>query len=225
MTAARRRIRFYFDYISTNAYLAWLWLPEKADHYQADLELVPVLFAGLLGAHGQLGPAEIPAKSRWMWKNNVRKAALLGVPLHRPPFHPFNPLLALRASSLPMRDTERIRLVDALFEAVWVRGLHVSDPAVVETVAGEAGLDGAAIVAAAQQPDAKERLHVQTDAAIAAGVFGVPTMTVGDELFWGFDDVGHLELHLAGRDPLALADRADWAEGMTQASAVRKRKG
>jgi 2-hydroxychromene-2-carboxylate isomerase len=224
MSAARRRIRFYFDYISTNAYLAWLWLPPKVRQYDVDLELVPVLFAGLLNAHGQLGPAEVPAKSWWMWKNNVRKAALLGVPLRRPAFHPFNPLLSLRASSLPLPEPDRTRLVGALFDAVWVRGLHVSEPAVVESVARDAGLDGAAIVAAAQQPDAKERLRTQTDAAIAAGVFGVPTMAVGEELFWGYDDVGHLELNLAGRDPLDALDRAVWAEGIAQASASRRRR-
>src|SRR5215467_10318487 len=127
-----KEFRFYFDYISSNAYLAWTQLPRLAEKYGFIIEPVPVLFAGLLEAHGQLGPAEVPPKSLWMIKNNLRKAVLLGVPLHRPAFHPFNPLLALRASSLRLDAATRQALISALFEAVWVRELHVSEPAVVQ---------------------------------------------------------------------------------------------
>src|SRR2546428_2741308 len=179
-------IRFYFDYISSNAYLAWTQLPELAEKYGFTIEPVPVLFAGLLEAHGQLGPAEIPAKALWMAKNNVRKAALLGVPLNAPAFHPFNPLLALRASSLPLDTAARRALIGALFDAVWVRGLHVSEPAVVDRIGDEIGLAGAALVAEAQQPQSKARLRRQTDDAIARGGVGVPTMEGGDEQFWGY---------------------------------------
>src|SRR5213593_1168289 len=160
-------VRFYFDYISSNAYLAWTQLPKLCDRYGFTIEPVPVLFAGLLEAHGKLGPAEIPAKAGWMGKNNLRKAALLGVPLNPPAFHPFNPLLALRVSSLPLESLAQRALINALFDAVWVRELHVSEPAVVERLANEIGLDGAALVAQAQQPEAKARLRQHTDDAIA----------------------------------------------------------
>jgi len=215
------RMRFYFDYISSNAYLAWTQLPALTAKYGVDVEPVPVLFAGLLGAHGQLGPAEIPAKSLWMSKNNARKAVLLGVPLSPPAFHPFNPLLSLRVSSLDLGAAARQRLIDALFAAVWVRGLHVSEPAVVQAVGDDIGLDGAALVGAAQQPECKERLRQQTDDAISRGVFGVPSMEVGGELFWGYDDFPYLELLLAGNDPI---NPAAWHDAPPViASAVRKR--
>ncbi len=216
-------IRFYFDYISSNAYLAWLELPKLSTRYGVQVEPVPVLFAGLLEAHGQLGPAEVLPKALWMARNNLRKAALLGVPLHRPVHHPFNPLLALRASSLALQDEQRRALITLLFEAVWVRGLHVSEPAVVEALADEAGLPGRRIVEDAQSPETKARLRTQTDAAIAAGVFGVPAMTVGDELFWGYDDFPFLELHLAGKDPLDRAELATWLAGGRRPSAERRR--
>jgi 2-hydroxychromene-2-carboxylate isomerase/catechol 2,3-dioxygenase-like lactoylglutathione lyase family enzyme len=217
-------IRFYFDYISPNAYLAWLELPKVAARHGAALELVPVLFAGLLGAHGQLGPAEVQPKARWMARNNLRKAALLGVPLNPPRFHPWNPLLALRVSSLPLPEPERRRLIGALFEGTWVRSLHLSEPEVVAGLADEAGLAGAALVAAAGEEAAKQRLRAQTDAAITAGVFGVPTMGVEGELFWGYDDLPFLARHLAGEDPLDPAQAARWL-GSGGASAVRRRPG
>jgi 2-hydroxychromene-2-carboxylate isomerase len=216
-------IRFYFDYVSPNAYLAWTQLHSVAGRYGAAVEPVAVLFAGLLEAHGQLGPAEIPAKIAWMSKNNLRKAARLGVPLNPPAFHPFNPLLALRVSSLPLDAPVRRALVDGLFKAVWVRSLHVSDAAVVERLAGEIGLDGAALVVAAAQPESKLRVRTQTDDAIAGGVFGVPTMEVDGELFWGFDDFPQLELFLAGNDPLDATEWKKWTVA-ARASAVRKRR-
>jgi len=111
-------LRFYFDYVSPNAYLAWTQLPALAERYDVAVEPVPVLFAGLLAAHDRMGPAEIPVVMRWMWKNILRKSAVLGVPFQPPAFHPFNPLLALRVSSLPLRPEEQRRLINALFQAV-----------------------------------------------------------------------------------------------------------
>ena len=181
---------------------------------------IATLFAGYLEAYGQLGPAEIPAKSLWMWKNNLRKAALLGEPLRSPAFHPFNPLLALRTSSVEMSNDDRVALIDALFKAVWVDGLHVTEPEVVSQVASGAGLDGTNLVTAAQQSDAKKRLRAQGEAAIGAGVFGVPSMMVGTELFWGYDDLPYLELLLAGKDPL---DPALVPTEPPRPSAMRKR--
>jgi len=140
-------IRFYFDYESPNAYLAWTQLPKLANRHGFTVEPVPILYAALLDAHGQIGPGEQPAKGRWMNKNMLRKAALLGIPLNPPAFLPFNPLLALRVTILPHETETRRSLIDALFEAVWVRGLHVSEAAVVEDVANRATLDRAAPVA------------------------------------------------------------------------------
>ena len=213
-------IRFYFDYESPNAYLAWKQLPQLADKYGFTIDPVAVLYAGLLDAHGQLGPGELPAKGRWMRNNFLRKAALLRIPLNPPVFFPFNPVLALRMSILPLDSATRRALIDALFQAVWVRGLHVSDAIVVEHLADELGLDGAAVVAQTQLPEIKARLRDQTDDAIARGVFGVPTMEVRDELFWGYDDFPYLELFLAGKDPLDPAEPRKWST--IQPSSVRK---
>jgi 2-hydroxychromene-2-carboxylate isomerase len=217
-----RAIRFYFDYESPNAYLAWTQLPKLAERQGCAIEAVAVLYAGLLEAHGQLGPGEVPAKSRWMTKNLARKAAMLKIGLNPPAFMPFNPLLALRVSLVPVERAEQWAIIDALFKAVWVRGLHVSEPAVVERVANEIDLDGAAFVRHAQDPEIKSRLRRQTDEAISHGVFGVPSMLVGDELFWGYDDFPHLESFLMGRDPLDPEQWLKWSVPV-RPSSVRRR--
>jgi 2-hydroxychromene-2-carboxylate isomerase len=165
----------------------------------------------------------MPAKAIWMLKNTLRKAARLGIPLNPPAYHPFNPLLALRASGLPsLSSEERAALVTALFAAVWVDGEHVSDPAVVARAAARVGLDGAAVVAAATDTPAKEHLRRATDAAIARGIFGVPSMEVGDEIFWGYDDFPYLEPVLAGQDLMTADAWNNWMRPVGP-SAMRRR--
>jgi 2-hydroxychromene-2-carboxylate isomerase len=221
MSAARAPLRFHFDYLSHNAYLAWTQIHALAARYRRSVEPVPVVFGILLKHHGQLGPAEVPAKGAWMTRNVLRKAARLGVPLRPPAVHPFNPLLALRLSSLPMEGAVRLRVVDGLFRAVFAEGRDVMQPEVVAEVASAAGLDGAAAVAAATQPEAKQRLRAQTERALAEGVFGVPTVVADGELFFGFDDFEHLALFLGGEDPL---DRARLAEFMQPRPSFRRKE-
>jgi 2-hydroxychromene-2-carboxylate isomerase len=215
-----RTIRFYFDYESPNAYVAWKELPKLAERHDSAIEPLPILYAGLLDAHGHVGPGEIPAKGRWMWKNLLRKAAVLGIPLNPPAFLPFNPLLALRVTLAAGENGAPLALIGALFEAVWVRGLHVSEPAVVERVASEVGLSGPDLVARAQAPEVKAELRRRTDEAISRGVFGVPSMEVADELFWGYDDFPYLEAFLRGNDPLDSRASRTWAP---RPSSMRRR--
>lgn len=207
---SRRHARFYFDYISHNAYLGWSRLDDLSDRYGLDIDLVPVLFAGLLKASGQLGPAEVPAKNRWMARDVIRKAALIELPLAPPASHPFNPLTALRVTVMTQDPGQRSLVVARLFDATWASGLDVSDPEVIRAVLSEAGLDGTALLRLADSEDAKRRLRDNTEAAIAAGVFGVPTILVDDQLFWGYDDIRYLELYLQGHDPLGDMDISDW---------------
>ena len=89
-------IEFWFDFISPYAYLAWQRIHPVVEAHGRALIYRPVLFAGLLDHWGQLGPAEIPPKREFVFRQVLRRAAALGVPLEPPPSHPFNSLLGLR---------------------------------------------------------------------------------------------------------------------------------
>ena len=206
-------IRFHFDFLSPYAYLAWTQIHALAERHGVGVEPVPVLLAGLLNHYGQKGPAEIPAKRIWVWKDTLRRGLVLGVPYALPPTHPFNPLLALRAAIAAPADRKRA-LIDALYAATWgdaePRGVEHAET--VRAAASRAGLDPDALLARTQDPAVKAELRDNTDRAIAAGVFGVPTMMVGDEAFWGLDSFDHLERHLAGHEPLTDAVLARFAD-------------
>lgn len=213
-----RSVTFYFDPVSPYSWLAGRQL-DRLDRAGLQVEMQPVLFAGLLGAHGQKGPAEIPAKRAYTFRDVMREAAGLGIRVVGPPTHPFNPLQALRMCVAVEDAAARRRLGLALMDAAWARGLDLTAGATLVQVAAENGLDGAALLARAQQPAIKEHLAAQTRAAVAAGIFGVPTFIFEGEIFWGADRIEALLRRAAGTtiDEHALARMLE-----RPASAVRK---
>lgn len=201
MPAMRREVRFYFDFISPYAYLAWTRMPGIAERFGIDLAPVPVLFAGLLNAHGTKGPAEVPARRRYLIKDAARKAATFGVELHAPFAHPFNPLLLLRIASLPVEEAERRRAIDVFYQAAWVSRTDIQSTEAVKGLLASAGLDPG-WTEQAGSAESKDRVRSQTDEAIRLGVFGVPTAIVEGEMFWGTDSLADLERYLEGKDPV-----------------------
>jgi 2-hydroxychromene-2-carboxylate isomerase len=192
-----RRLDFYFDPVSPYAWLAMRSL-DRLEAAGLEVGVVPVLFAGLLKAHGNLGPAEVPAKRTYLFRDVMREAARRGLPFAGPPGHPFNPLAALRMCTALDDDEQRRRLALALLAACWERGEDVSDAAALRRLADAEGFDGAALLAQAAMPEVKQALVAATDAAIADGIFGVPTYRLDGELFWGGDRIETLLWHLDG---------------------------
>ncbi len=211
-------MRFYFDFISPYAYIAWTQIHALANAHGRSVEPIPVLFAGLLNHWGHKGPAEIPPKRVYVFKDVLRTAHVLDIPLAPPPAHPFRPLLSLRVASLEMEPDTRRQLIDALFASTWAGGPGVEDPDVVGRIAADLGIDDA--VERAAHPDAKARVRTQTDDAIEAGVFGIPSIVCDGELFWGYDSFGHLDRFLDAEDPLPDSEAllAAWASVAPSAS-------
>jgi 2-hydroxychromene-2-carboxylate isomerase len=215
-----KNIDFYFDFISPYAYLAWTQVHELAANHQRDVDAHPILFAALLDKYGHKGPAEIPPKRKYVFKDVIRTATVLNVKIAPPPAHPFNPLLALRTAALLDARADRKRAIDALYRAVWGGGKGVTDPVEVARVLSEAGFDGAALVERAATDEAKARVKANTDRAMEAGAFGVPTLVVDGELFWGLDSFAHVERRLRGEDPIDRIDLARFANLPAQAQRI-----
>jgi 2-hydroxychromene-2-carboxylate isomerase len=192
------KISWVFDLISPYSYLGLKQLPLLPAGTQ--LELVPVLFAGLLNHHGQVGNAEIASKRRFTYRFVLWRARKMGVPLKMPPAHPFNPLSALRLVIAAGSDR---RSVETAFDFVFGQGRDVADPAVLADLARELGV--ADVQAALNDPDVKQTLRTNTEWAIERGVFGVPTFVIGAELFWGHDALDMAVDYL--RDPAGFNDR------------------
>lgn len=214
-------IRFFFDYVSPYSYLAWMRLPGLVRTFGISVEPVPVLFAGLLEAHGNIGTAEISAKRAWMIENVLQTAALLEIPINPPAFHPFNPLLALRITAASGSDSERGRVIDACFRGVWQESAHISEPEVLESLFNDSGMNGAALVECGMTSAAKDLLRQNTNNAVAAGVFGVPSFIFNRQLFWGISDLALIETILSGKETLNREASKRWKHSV-RPSAMRK---
>ena len=195
MTAAEP-LDWYFDVISPFAYLQWRRL--RRDHADVALNPKPVLFAAILNHVGQLGPAEIPQKRRHTYRIVLWQARQAGIPLVFPPAHPFNPLPALR---LILAARDRMAAIDAVFAHIWEHGRAADSIEALADVARTLGIDDPA--GAIARDEVKRELLANGEEAMRLGVFGVPTLKVRDELFWGFDAT---ELALAYRDDEGALD-------------------
>lgn len=186
---------WYFDFISPFAYLQWRRL--RRDHPQITLTPKPLLFAAILNHVGQLGPAEIPQKRRHTYRIVLWQAREHGISLRFPPAHPFNPLPALR---LCLAAPDRIAAIDAIFAHLWERGLQGDSAESLTGVAESLGIDNP--TAAIASDVVKRELKANGKAAMALGVFGVPTLHVRDELFWGNDATELALAYLADENAL-----------------------
>jgi 2-hydroxychromene-2-carboxylate isomerase len=189
-------IAWYFDFISPFAYLQWPRIRELARRHP--IEFRPILFAGILDHIGQKGPAEIPAKRVFTYRHVLWKARQRGMTLTLPPAHPFNPLPALRLCIAAGGTAEAIT---AIFERIWVDGRAADSVTALAPLAAHLGIGD--LAAAVADPAVKATLRANFDAAVAAGVFGVPTLAIDGELFWGDDATDFAEAFLADRGVLA----------------------
>jgi len=199
--SSARPLTWYFDPISPFAYLALPEVERLARTY--DVQCRPIVFGAVLAHWGQLGPAEIAPKRTHTYQLCQFLADQAGIPMRFPPRHPFRSLGSLRLLAEPdLTASANPAAIRIVFDAIWSEGRDPSEPAEHEALAARLGKPAAA------SDEAKRRLRAWTEEAIAAGVFGVPTLALGSTLFWGLDAMPLAEAALA--DP-GLLDRGEMA--------------
>jgi 2-hydroxychromene-2-carboxylate isomerase len=196
-----KQLVFHFDVVSPYAWLAFQRLPQVLEGCSYAVEYRPLLLAGLLQHWGQKGPAEIEPKRAWTFRHVHWLAARHGITLDTPAVHPFNPLPLQR---LALACGPNRRVVEAVFRHVWEGGADASDPARLAALTAALGprRDPAA-------SELKLELRRLTDEAVAAGIFGVPTLTLEGRHFWGLDALEMVRDALLGG---AWFDGPAWAE-------------
>ncbi|MFD0669470.1 2-hydroxychromene-2-carboxylate isomerase [Ramlibacter sp. MAHUQ-53] len=211
-----KQITCYLDFISPYAHLAFEHLPQALEGLSYAVAYRPVLFAGMLKHHGQLGPAEIAPKRDWTYRQVLWQAHRHGIELRMPASHPFNPLPLLRLA-LACGEGGRINryVAETVLRHVWRGGADAADPqrlaALTQALQPARDPAGEAV---------KAELKANTDEAIAAGAFGVPTFAVDGRLFWGFDSLPMLRAWLEGD---AWFGGGDWEAAQAVSAGVQRR--
>lgn len=206
MNAMSKSVDFIFDFGSPNAYLAWKVLPEIAARHGATVTLLPCLLGGIFKATGNQAPAiafgGVKGKMDYEMLEMRRFIEAHGLAAFRfNPHFPVNTLLLMRGQIAAQRSEMGMGVgeayLDTMLKGMWEQGLKLDDPEVFVATANAAGLDGAALLAATGDPEVKAQLMANTEAAVARGVFGIPTFFVGGEMFFGKERLGQVEAELA----------------------------
>ena len=194
-----KSVEFYFDFGSPTSYLAYTQLPGICAAAGAELVYRPVLLGGVFQATGNVSPIAVPAKGRYTLIDMQRFARRYGVPLKMNPHFPINTLLLMRAATgVQLRQPERFEaLLACVFKGMWVDALNLGDAAVLGPLLAEAGFDPQALLALAADQEVKDALKANTEAAIKRGMFGAPTLFVGEEMFFGQDRLDFVREALA----------------------------
>jgi 2-hydroxychromene-2-carboxylate isomerase len=191
-------IEFIFDFGSPNAYLAYRALPQILERTGARLVINPCLLGGIFKATGNQAPAiafapikgkfeyEMLELRRFVARHRFEKFSLN-------PHFPVNTLMLMRGLVAAQEVGSGAAYLEMGLEGMWEEGLKLDDKEVLARRIDAAGLDSAKLLAAAQSDPVKQKLADNTAAAVARGVFGVPTFFVGGEMFFGKERLGQVE--------------------------------
>jgi len=183
-------IEFWYEFGSTYSYPAAMRIEALAALAGVSVRWRPFLLGPLFKAYGwNDSPFNIYAeKGRYMWRDLARICDSEGIALTLPPLRfPQNGLKAARLALVGERDGWTPDFTRAVFAANYAEQQDISDDTTLAGLLAALGVDGATALVAANAPETKEALKRQTEEAASRGLFGAPSFTVGDELFWGND--------------------------------------
>ena len=196
---SQRVVEFFFDVGSPTSYLAWTQLGALCEQAHAELVYRPMLLGAVFQATGNASPVTVPAKGRYMFHDMTRHARRYGVPFRMNPHFPINTLVLMRgATGVQLHAPQRLQAyLGGVFAALWVDALDLNDAELTRRTWQTAGFDPAQVAAWADDPATKAALRATTDEAVARGVFGAPTMFVGDQMHFGQDRLDFVREALA----------------------------
>ena len=194
-----KALNFYFDFLSPFSYFAWIKLQSNKDLI---IDYKPVALGPLLNHWNIKGPGEIEPKREFLLKQCLRYAAKNKIDFTTPKTHPFNSLYALRLALKSTAGDLQADVIKTLWLAGWQKRIDMGEPDELIKVLREAALPADELYEKSFSKEAKVELKANIQEAISFGVFGVPSMVVDSELFWGNDAVEDMLNFVNGTDPL-----------------------
>lgn len=195
------QITYIYDFASPNGYFVHKVLPRIAQAAGADLVYRPALLGGIFKATGNQAPmmafADVKGKLDYGRVEIARFIERHGLAFTWNPAFPINTLPLMRAAVFAEGKDWKQSYIDTVMDAMWLHGKDMGQPEVIGEVLSEAGLPVDEIMAGAQDAEVKAQLIALTEEAVSRGVFGLPTMFAGDEMFFGKDSLDDLAWRLS----------------------------
>ena len=191
-----KTVTFYFDYGSPATYLAWTQINNIIEEANATLTMIPMLLGGVFKETGNVSPATVPAKGKWMNNDLKKHAELYNVEFNSNSFFPINTLNLMRGAIAAQNMDIFQKYSEAIFTGIWVKDLNLGDISILQDYLDKSDINTVKLFDLAQSDEVKTILIQNTKEAVAKGVFGAPTFFIGDELIFGQDRLNFLKLAL-----------------------------
>ena len=194
----KQQVDLYWDIGSTNTYFAFKLIRPILERHGAELVLHPYNLGYVFRNNDYELMKESKAKLRYRKRDLMRWAEKYQLPFQIPRQFPIKSSRVLRGSLAMRRQGRELEFVEAVLDAYWERGdAGIVEYAGLRPIAERLGVDPDWFEATSASDDIGAELARSTDEAVARGVFGVPMMFVGDEMFWGKDRLDFMEEELA----------------------------
>ena len=195
------KLEIWFEFASTYSYLTVSRAEAMLRDAQIELVWRPFVLGPIFRDHGMdTSPFVLdPVKGRYMWRDMERRCEKYGLPFKRPGIFPMNGLKAARIMTAALGEPWCGAFARSVFTAQFARAADISDKHVLGAALEGCGVSPEPWLERAQDSETKEALRATTERAQSIGIFGAPSMVVGDELFWGDDRL---------EDAIAFACRA-----------------
>jgi 2-hydroxychromene-2-carboxylate isomerase len=192
------KVEFQFDFGSPNAYLASLVIPSIEKRTGVKFEYVPVLLGGIYKLTGNSSPADYlrgiknkPQFNRLETERFIRRHGI--TTFKQNPFFPVITLMLMRGAIAAQFEGVFDQYFKAAYHHMWEEPKKMDDPKILREALISSGLDADKLMARSQEPEVKNRLLELTQNAVERGAFGSPSFFVGNELFFGKDQLRDVE--------------------------------
>lgn len=195
-----KTIELVFDFVSPNGYLIWQPLKAVAEKHGAKIEVLPAFLGGMHKLTGNAPPfirdAEVKGKNAYAMLEMNRFIAKHGLTkFQMNPHFPFN-TISLQRMLVALEPEKRAVFIEALLPAIWEQQLDVTDMEVLGKILEDAGFDAQELFAKTQDPTVKQELMNNVENVVERGAFGIPTMYIDGEMYFGKERLGQIDAQL-----------------------------
>lgn len=192
-----KEIDFYFDVGSPTAYLAYKQLLKLAEQYGARINYKAMLLGGVFKATQNSSPILVPSKGQYMVAVDLpRFMKRYDVALNFNPNFPINTLSLMRGFYAAREMGIANEYLQQAFDGMWLKEMNFNDSEALQKLVENIGADLTRFNQLLTSTDIKDQLKTTTEEAVTRGVFGAPTMFIGDEMFFGQDRLDFIEEYL-----------------------------
>ena len=196
-----KTIELIFDFVSPNAYLIWQPLKDLAEKHGATIAITPAFLGGMHKLTGNAPPfirdAEVKGKNEYAMLEMNRFITKQGLSKFRMnPKFPFN-TITLQRMLVALAPDKRVAFIETLLPPIWEEGLDVTDGETLGKILQDGGFDAADLLAQTQDPAVKQALIDNTENAVERGAFGIPTIYIDGEMYFGKERLGQIDDQLS----------------------------